>query len=113
MKIKKHLLIINTINWFLIIITLIIPEMGGVGDKVPVKVFDNLPICTSIDLVLTFGLLIINFLVISNNKMICKNENGLSKNMSIILLILNIISIVLTLILFSFIFCTYLDFLRG
>lgn len=99
MKIKKHLLIINTLNWFFIIITFILSQpLGPSGSAVPILIYDKLPICASIDLILAFGLLIINFLVISKNKLFYKNNEELSKSTSITLLTLNIISFLFTII---------------
>lgn len=99
MKLKKSLLTINTLNWLFIIITLIVSEPIGVGNDVTtINIYNKLPVCTSLDLLLAFVLLIINFLIISNNKLLCKNGNELNRNTSITLLTLNIIAIVFTII---------------
>ena len=102
MKIKRSLLIINTLNWLFIFITLILaqPVISGA----PIKLYEKLPICTSIDLVLAFSLLIINLLVISNNKFLFKEENELNINVGITLLTLIIISILFTVICFILLF---------
>ncbi len=102
---KKSLLTINTLNWLFIIITLIVSEPIGVSDDATtINIYNKLPVCTSLDLLLAFALLIINFLIISNNKLFYKNENELNRNTFITLLTLNIVGIVFTIICFIVVF---------